>query len=150
MGAFHGNRKLKPETGDLIIGQIKRSLKAPSSPALMLQLRDNYYGRCDITELEEVGEWINLPLGRELLQKGNDEKKDYKMVANVSDDELRCINIAKDIESISFPSNSGGKFIDNKYVHCRVLSSSNFSHFLVEVSLRQSRIDGKLEDDVIP
>jgi hypothetical protein len=50
--------------GDLVIGRINRLLPATHAPALMLNLRGGFVARCCITELEEVDEWVNMPLGR--------------------------------------------------------------------------------------
>jgi ribosomal protein S1 len=54
---------LKPLRGDLIIGRIDRRLTVSSPPALMLELRGGFVGRCCVTELEEVDDWTNMPLG---------------------------------------------------------------------------------------
>ena len=63
---FHGNKKQsgKPAAGDLVIGRINRNMKPQHAPALMLELRGGYEARCDITELDEMDEWENMPLGR--------------------------------------------------------------------------------------
>ena len=39
-------------------------MKPQHAPALMLELRGGYEARCDITELDEMDEWENMPLGR--------------------------------------------------------------------------------------
>lgn len=62
---YQGSKKAnKPTRGDLVVGRINRSLKPQNAPALMLELRGGYEGRCDITELDEMDEWENMPLGR--------------------------------------------------------------------------------------
>jgi len=53
----------KPSCGDIVVGRINRSLRPMLAPALMLELRGGYVGRCCICELEEPDEWINMPLG---------------------------------------------------------------------------------------
>jgi ribosomal protein S1 len=53
----------KPAPGVLVVGRINRSLHASTPPALMLDLRGGFVGRCCITELEEPDEWTNMPLG---------------------------------------------------------------------------------------
>jgi hypothetical protein len=67
---------LKPQNGDLIIGRINRNLAATSAPALMLDLRGGYVGRCCFTELQECDDWSNYPLGRfqdnDLLREDNE------------------------------------------------------------------------------
>ena len=54
---------LRPKQGDLVIGRVNRKLRITSPPALMLELRGGYIGRCCITELAEQDEWTNMPLG---------------------------------------------------------------------------------------
>lgn len=55
----------KPVHGDLLVGRINRSLETFHPPALMMELRGGYVGRCCITELEEVDDWVNMPLGQD-------------------------------------------------------------------------------------
>jgi len=57
----------KPSPGDLIVGRIDRSLPSLSEPDLILDLRGGFVGRCCITELEEVDDWTNFPLGRKRI-----------------------------------------------------------------------------------
>jgi ribosomal protein S1 len=73
-----GSKKLsKPSRGDLIVGRVNRSMQQVMAPSLMLDLRGGYVGRCCITELEEVDEWVNMPLGRisESTHKAENRKK---------------------------------------------------------------------------
>ena len=58
------NQTGKPTAGDLVIGRINRNIKPQHAPALMLELRGEFEARCDITELNEMDEWENMPLGR--------------------------------------------------------------------------------------
>jgi len=58
------NQAAKPAAGDLVIGRINRSMKPQHAPSLMLELRGGFEARCDITELNEMDEWENMPLGR--------------------------------------------------------------------------------------
>jgi len=53
----------KPKRGDIVVGRISRSLPSMLAPALMLELRGGYVGRCCICELEDPDEWTNMPLG---------------------------------------------------------------------------------------
>jgi predicted RNA-binding protein with RPS1 domain len=53
----------KPVRGDLVVGRVQRSLKQVNAPSLMLELRGGYVARCCISELEEMDEWSNMPLG---------------------------------------------------------------------------------------
>ena len=54
----------KPERGDVLIGRINRFLVPLAPPSLMLDLRGGFVGRCCITELEELDDWENMPLGQ--------------------------------------------------------------------------------------
>jgi hypothetical protein len=55
---------LKPLRGDLVVGRIDRKSPTVRGPALMLNLRGGFHGRCCITELDNVNEWTNMPLGK--------------------------------------------------------------------------------------
>jgi hypothetical protein len=55
---------LKPQRGDLVVGRIDRSFPSVLGPDLMIDLRGGYIGRCCITELNEIDDWTNFPLGR--------------------------------------------------------------------------------------
>ena len=57
-------KKSKPVRGDIILARINRNIKQTRAPALMLEFPGGHIGRCDITELQEVDEWENMPLGR--------------------------------------------------------------------------------------
>ena len=57
-------KKSKPVRGDIIVARINRNIKQTRAPALMLEFPGGHIGRCDITELQEVDEWENMPLGR--------------------------------------------------------------------------------------
>jgi ribosomal protein S1 len=59
----------KPIRGDLVVGRISNSLQALHAPALMFELRGGYVGRCCITEVDEVDDWVNMPLGRVSAKK---------------------------------------------------------------------------------
>ncbi len=59
----------KPVRGDLIVGRINTSISPRLPPALMLDLRGGFIGRCCITELYEVDEWENMPLGKSCFIK---------------------------------------------------------------------------------
>lgn len=53
-----------PSPGDLVVGIIDRSSSHMiQPPELILKLRGGKIGRCCITELEEMDEWMNFPLG---------------------------------------------------------------------------------------
>jgi hypothetical protein len=53
----------KPTRNDLIIGRINKNLPQYQAPSLMLSLRGGFVARCCVTELAEVDEWENMPLG---------------------------------------------------------------------------------------
>ena len=63
----------KPVRGDIVVGRVNRFMKQHRAPALMVELPGGFLGRCDITELEEVDDWANMPLGQ--LQSDGDEMK---------------------------------------------------------------------------
>jgi len=73
----------KPTRNDLIVGRIQRSLKTVVGPALMMELRGGYVGRCCITEMEEPDEWSNMPLGHE--SSGEKLSKESAIVSGDSD-----------------------------------------------------------------
>ena len=54
----------KPGRGDLVIGKYNKALRSTNAPSMMVSLRGGYLGRCCITELEEIDDWENMPLGR--------------------------------------------------------------------------------------
>ena len=75
----------KPIRNDLVIGRIQRSLKPVNGPALMLELRGGFVGRCCITELEEPDEWFNMPLGHDT--HGEKPGKETAIVSSDGDTE---------------------------------------------------------------
>ena len=92
--------KTKPIRNDLVIGRIQRSMKPVNGPALMLELRGGFVGRCCITELEEPDEWFNMPLGHDT--HGEKPSKESAIVSSDGDTEdeagrdstegkLRCV-----------------------------------------------------------
>lgn len=62
--AKNNTPSIKPLRGDLVVGRIDRKLATANPPDLMLDLRGGFVGRCCITELDEVDDWTNFPLGR--------------------------------------------------------------------------------------
>lgn len=75
----------KPTKGQLIVGRINRAMRLYRAPSLMLDLRGGYHGRCCITELEEVDEWENMPLGR---QQAHEDVEDNKTALSIEDEKL--------------------------------------------------------------
>lgn len=73
-----GVKQSKPTRSDLVIGRINLKLPNALAPSLMLDLRCGFVGRCCITELEEVDEWENMPLGRPLVSSEKSPKKTEK------------------------------------------------------------------------
>lgn len=67
------NRFKKPVRGDLVVGRVNRFIKEHRAPALMVELPGGFLGRCDITELEEIDDWENMPLGRSQLEGDDNE-----------------------------------------------------------------------------
>lgn len=62
---------VKPKKGDTVIGRIHRSMAVIDGPSLMLNLRGRFSARCCLTELREIDDWENMPLGKIALF-GND------------------------------------------------------------------------------
>ncbi len=77
------DKSRKPIRGDTIIGRINNSIKQQRAPALMVELHGGFLGRCDITELEEIDDWENMPLGR-----SNIEDKDDTDASNDNNDDI--------------------------------------------------------------
>jgi hypothetical protein len=77
--ALDTDKYAKPSRGDILIGRVNRNIKQTNAPSLMIELPGGYVGRCDITELEEVDDWENMPLGKvsneEVEDEGNGDSK---------------------------------------------------------------------------
>jgi len=132
--------------GDILIGRVNYTVEQQRAPALMLGLYGGFLARCDITELDEGDDWSNMPLGR--------NNHDLKILESKTEGETETIedkprNDDKEENKTTLNRNyrSGGRYGHGLYVRCRVLSSNGSK---VEVSLRESRIEGDMEDDVIP
>jgi hypothetical protein len=68
-----------PSPGDLIVGVVDRSTsQLIHPPELLLRLRKGRIGRCCITELEEMDEWKNFPLGRPIVDDNGETTPDYQ------------------------------------------------------------------------
>jgi hypothetical protein len=74
----------KPSRGDLTVGRINRLAFVQRPPALMLELPGGYIGRVDVTELDDIEKWANMPLGR----SSTSEKSASKSVDNVENSNL--------------------------------------------------------------
>lgn len=83
----------KPIRGDLVVGRINRSFPDVHAPALMLELRGGYVGRCCITEIEEVDDWGNMPFGRvsDKIAKSSGDQDGMDVDSDAEDDELEAI-----------------------------------------------------------
>ncbi len=88
----------KPTQGDLIVGRVNRFMKEQRAPALMVELQGGFLGRCDITELEEVDDWENMPLGR---FEGDEKQGPSDEVDGDEDEndtvEARYVNLVKSL-----------------------------------------------------
>jgi hypothetical protein len=85
---LHKNDKStsKPRRGDLIVARVNRTLPSVHPPDLMLDLRGGFVGRCCITELEEMNEWKNFPLGRgRKVKEQRDSTDDIKLDSTEDD-----------------------------------------------------------------
>jgi ribosomal protein S1 len=61
---IEGSNFVKPTKGSLVLGRINRKVPSANPPALMLDLRGGFIGRCCITEVDEPDDWRNMPIGR--------------------------------------------------------------------------------------
>ena len=57
-------QRWRPAAGELCVGRVNSSLGVPQPPALMVELRGGFTGRCCITELSEPSSWSTFPLGQ--------------------------------------------------------------------------------------
>lgn len=80
----------KPKRGDMIVGCISKKRHMQGPPSLMISLRGGFVGRCCITELADVEEWINMPLGKtssfQTKKNPNNQKQHDQRVVSDSDD----------------------------------------------------------------
>ena len=72
---LHASRAPKPKRGDIIVGCISKKTRMLGPPSLMLNLRGGLIGRCCITELTDVEEWVNMPLGNESANRETSSAK---------------------------------------------------------------------------
>lgn len=84
-------KAVKPQRGDVVVGCISKNTRMQGPPSLMLSLRGGFVGRCCITELADVEEWVNMPLGKaatSLPQKNSGSKgeQDHQRIVSDSDD----------------------------------------------------------------
>ena len=85
-----GDKVVKPAISSLVAGRVNHHLRATDPPSLMLDLRGGYAGRCCITELEEVDDWANMPMGRQNRKERtasieSEENKDASPMSTDSD-----------------------------------------------------------------
>jgi hypothetical protein len=64
---------------------------------LMLSLRGGYMGRCCITELTDVDDWVNMPLGKILVADEKQTKEHYAQQRVVSDSDADQENEVDDV-----------------------------------------------------
>jgi hypothetical protein len=83
----------KPTRGDLVVGLVNKTLPQTLAPSLMLALRGGFVGRCCITELDEAGEWENMPLGN-LAESSQSKVKSQ----NKEDDEEDSMDVDENDE----------------------------------------------------
>ena len=101
VGAAAKSAGAKPSRGDLLVGHINRSLPVLNPPALMLDLRGGYIGRCCITELEEPDDWTNMPLGRETANHHEDQKESGDNKDNDDDSDSSVGSNANEDDSVA-------------------------------------------------
>jgi len=148
-----GNRD-KPLKGSIVIGRVNRVVMQRNLPALMLNLPGGYLGRCDITELDDVENWSNFPLGRDNA-KSRQHLSETEHIGIVKKKNSHTFNNNLKVGSVSLKRGKDeGGYVHGLFVRCCILSSSsmmeNSFSDMVDVSLRKSRIAGDLSEDVIP
>lgn len=78
----------KPHRGDIVVGCITKKTRPQGPPSLMLNLRGGFVGRCCITELADIEDWANMPIGKSILPSkttiGGD--RDHQRSVSDSDD----------------------------------------------------------------
>jgi hypothetical protein len=83
------SKACKPQKGDVVVGCISKKTRMQGPPSLMLTLRGGFVGRCCITELADVEEWVNMPLGKTLSFSQSKEsgkvKQDRRIVSDSDD-----------------------------------------------------------------
>lgn len=139
--------------GDRIIGQVNRNLKQMNAPALMINLGEGHVGRCDITELADVDEWSNMPLGRHYHRSQKPHEEEGESERKTAEDHVIASDSAQDnVDDVPWNEQSLiGEYPNGLYVQCIVLKSQNTSRSsVIEVSLRDSRKSGNLDDDEQP
>ena len=57
-------KSTKPQRGEVTVGRINKKMRMQGPPSLMLNLRGGFAGRCCITELSDIDDWVNMPLGK--------------------------------------------------------------------------------------
>lgn len=90
----------KPLRGDLIVGRVNRHTQQQRAPALMLDLRGGYVGRCCITELDEVDEWVNMPLGQIQATRDHAKRGDHVIVTDEEHDKMDVDGESDENESV--------------------------------------------------
>jgi predicted RNA-binding protein with RPS1 domain len=65
----------KPSPGDLVIGCVSTTLNVSSPPAVMLELRNGYVGRCCATELQDVDSWTSMPMDQWMNSHDDDDSE---------------------------------------------------------------------------
>jgi len=148
-----GFKPTKPQRGDVVVGRINKKMRVLGPPALMLNLRGTFTGRCCITELNDMDDWANMPLGKD---PSNDSKSGSNEVQRVvSDSEADLSNNENDDDDEESRDEDKAKseireeYPDGKFIKCRVLGSAR-AKGAVELSLRDSRLEGDLEEDCVP
>jgi len=146
-----GFKPTKPQRSDIVIGRVNKKSIMQGPPSLMLSLRGGFIGRCCITELTDENEWTNMPFGRVHDEKSKtQERNTQQQVVSDSDadhenDDDKSLNSDDENDSDEVQSD----FPDGKYFRCRVLGNAK-SKGTVELSLRESRLKGVMDNDAVP
>lgn len=146
--AGNKNHKLaKPLRGDLVVGRIQRSIQPIHPPALMMELRGGFLGQCCITELEEVDEWVNMPIGKDFADGDHLGDEAVAVVSGESDEEAKGDKTRKKKDSKRYVGCQSSFFVvsmhkRNSQLLFNRLAVKNASGIIVQRTYQKIRVDG--------
>jgi len=146
-----------PKEGDVLVGRVNRKMKEVTAPSLMFDLPGGLVGRCDITELADMDEWSNMPLGRyeHKVKKSVENKKKQvsKTEPTTAENQMKTNDQEDDNEDdLRNEQSLMGDYPNGLYVRCVVLTkpTSRKCSSIINVSLRESRMKGALDEGEPP
>ncbi|KAK1744257.1 rRNA biogenesis protein RRP5 [Skeletonema marinoi] len=146
-----GFKPTKPQRSDVVIGRISKKSIMQGPPSLMLSLRGGFIGRCCITELTDENEWTNMPFGRvvDAKSKAQERNTQQQVVSDSDADHENDDDNSLDSDDENDSDEVQSDFPDGKYFKCKVLGNAK-SKGTLELSLRESRLKGALDNDAVP